>query len=73
MGPDPKKNNISAAMSVVTLASSIALKACSKPVLIALIFAIRFVLNFFQKGLKRYLVVFAILFFGLIIINQFLL
>ncbi len=40
-------------------------------ILIALIFAIRFVLKFFHKGLKRYLVVFAILFFGLIIINQF--
>ena len=40
-------------------------------ILIAVIFAIRFVLKFFNKGLKRYLIIFAILLFGLIIINQF--
>ena len=40
-------------------------------ILIAVIFAIRFVLKFFNKGLKRYLIIFAILLFGLLIINQF--
>ena len=40
-------------------------------ILIAVIFAIRFVLKFFIKGLKRYLIIFAILLFGLLIINQF--
>ena len=40
-------------------------------ILIAVIFAIRFVLKFFNKGLKRYLVIFAILLFGLLIVNQF--
>ena len=40
-------------------------------ILIAVIFAIRFVLKFFNKGLKRYLIIFAILLFGLLIVNQF--
>ena len=40
-------------------------------ILIAVIFAIRFVLKFFNKGLKRFLIIFAILLFGLLIINQF--
>ena len=40
-------------------------------ILITVIFAIRFVLKFFNKGLKRYLIIFAILLFGLLIVNQF--
>ena len=40
-------------------------------ILIAVIFAIRFVLKFFNKGLKIYLIIFALLLFGLLIINQF--
>ena len=37
IGPEPKKNNITAAIKVVTFASNIALNAWSKPVLIELI------------------------------------
>ena len=40
-------------------------------ILIVVIFAIRFVLKFSHKGLKRYLIIFAILLFGLLIVNQF--
>ena len=40
-------------------------------ILITVIFAIRFVLKFFNKGLKRYLIIFSILLFGLLIVNQF--
>ena len=40
-------------------------------ILIVIILAIRFILKFFHKSLKRYLIIFSILFFGFIIINQF--
>ena len=40
-------------------------------VIIIVIFAIRFALKFFNQGLKKYLIIAAILFFGLLVVNQF--
>ena len=50
IGPDPKKNNIKAAIKVVIFASNIALNASLKPVLIALCFVLP---NSFSSLIRR--------------------